>query len=123
MSGPFIYVESKLHPELRFQVLGFDEATGMGRLKSSIGVEFDRLITKEELAKRNYRLRASPTELEMGDWPATAPLSTVKEPVRATKGPPPPKMSAEEQTAASARNSAAIQGMTTANPFGDDDEE
>lgn len=126
----YLYVEHRVNTDLRFQVIGYNEDTGMGTLKGSIGVTFERLITKEELEKRNYRLKRSETELPMGDWPAIAPLSIAKEPVYKPKEPPPPKMSAEEQTAANVRNSAAIQGAThpAVNPVaaafgGEDDDE
>lgn len=123
MSGPFLYVEHRVHANMRFQILGYNAETGMGKLRSSLGVDFERLITKEELEKRNYKLRKSDVELPMGDWPAIAPLGAHKnDPV--PKAPPPVKMSPEERAAAATRNSAAIQGTApVADPFGDEDED
>jgi hypothetical protein len=124
MSDPFIYVEHKVNTALRFQVLGFNAETGMGKLRSSLGIDFERLITKDELDKRNYRLRKSATELPMGDWPVNAPLATYKNDPGG-KAPPPKKLSTEEHAAALARNSAVIQGTPkpVTDAFGSDDED
>lgn len=71
----FVYVEHVTSPEIRFRVLEYDQKTGMGKLESSLGVVIDRLISPEELKKRNYKLRTSTTPLDNADWPATAPLN------------------------------------------------
>ena len=71
----FIYIEHIQSPEIRFQVLSYDEATGMGKLLSSLGVTIDRLITPAELKKRNYHIKVSDVELLNADWPAKAPLN------------------------------------------------
>lgn len=72
---PYVYVEHIKSPEIRFQVLSYDEETGMGKLLSSIGVTIDRLITPEELKKRDYRIITSDQQMDLADWPAHAPLN------------------------------------------------
>jgi hypothetical protein len=70
-----VYIEHAENPAVRFEVIEFDKATGIGKIKGGYGAVITRNISKEELTKRGYVLRTS-----------EKPLSLT----------PPPKIAAEE---------------------------
>lgn len=51
-----VYVQNIKTPDLRFEVLEFDKATGIGKLRGKHGTEWTRDISKPTLEKCGYKL-------------------------------------------------------------------
>lgn len=71
----YVYVENASNPDVRFQVMEFDKATGIGKLKGGYGAVISRNISKAELVKRGYRLVTSEKELPLTPRPVGKPVT------------------------------------------------
>lgn len=66
----FIYVQNVKHPEVRYEVLEYDAATKIAKLKGAIGTVFSRNISKPEMDKYGYTIVKSETALPLTNPPA-----------------------------------------------------
>lgn len=67
----FIYLQSCKNPEIRFEVVGFDADTGIGKLRGLYGAEFSRDISRPQLEKLGYKIVKSETPLMQQTRPET----------------------------------------------------
>ena len=76
----FVYVESINNPSVRFEVVTYDKASGMAKLRGAFGAEFTRCISKADLKKYGFKVLSSEKELPLGDRPGAKKVGTIPEP-------------------------------------------
>lgn len=86
-----LYVQSKSDQQIRFEVLSFDKASGIGKLRSALGTDITRDISRAALDKYGYAIVQSEEPLPLiGDSAVTQ--SEEDRPVRKK-----PKAQAQEE--------------------------